>query len=345
MHRLRFIVAVAASLAVVLSAPFLQQLFSIVSTNWGPHSRALGIAATAVPVGAALVAALARIRHRRALRYLAVLSSVCVGGFYIAFDSLSFTECFHFVEYGLLAWLFYRAFRRSDTPESADDGSLILLPMLSGLIVGVMDEWFQWFIPIRAGEARDVTLDIVATVCGLLFAVGVEPPARLTPAFRGQSGLRVGIAAGLAAGAFLFFVYSVHVGHEVHEPRIGSFRSRYTEEELRVLSRDRAVRWAVDPPVTLVRLSREDQYLSEGLWHVQERNEAWEIGDFSKAWRENLILETFFAPVLDAPSYAGSGHRWTLEQRTDLESRPDLDRTPSVSDEYRYPLLIWPDLS
>ena len=343
MHRLRFIVAVAVSLAVVLSAPFLQQLFSIVSTNWGPHSRMLGIAATAVPVGAGLVAALARIRHRRALRYLALLSSVCLGGFYIAFNALSFTECFHFVEYGLLAWLFYRAFRLSGTPESADDASLILLPMLGGFIVGVIDEWFQWFIPIRVGEARDITLNIVATACGLVFAVGVEPPTRLTPALRRQSGLRVGIASGLAAATFLFFVFSVHVGHEVREPRIGTFRSRYTGEELRLLSRDRAALWAVNPPVTLVRLSREDQYLSEGLWHVQQRNQAWEVGDFSKAWRENLILETFFAPVLDTPSYAGAGHRWPLEQRTELESRPDLDRTPSVSDEYRYPLLIWPD--
>ena len=76
MHRLRFIVAVTASLVVVLSAPFLQQLFSFVSTNWGPQSRMLGIAATAVPVGASLVAALARIRQRRILRYLALLTSV-----------------------------------------------------------------------------------------------------------------------------------------------------------------------------------------------------------------------------------------------------------------------------
>ena len=333
----------AVSLAVVLSAPFLQQLFSVVSTNWGPHSRTLGIAATAVPVGASLVAALARIRHRRALRYLALLSSVCVGCLYIAFNALSFTESFHFVEYGLLAWLFYRAFQMSAANESGDDASLILLPMLAGFIVGVMDEWFQWFIPIRVGEARDITLDIVATACGLMFAVGVEPPTRLTPALTRQSGLRVGIVSGLAAAAFLFFVFSVHVGHEVRDPRIGTFRSRYTEEELRLLSRDRAALWAANPPVTLVRLSREDQYLSEGLWHVQQRNQAWGMGDFSKAWRENLILETFFAPVLDAPSYAGAGHRWPLEQRTELESRPDLDRTPSVSDEYRYPLLIWPD--
>lgn len=304
----------------------------------------LGIAATAVPVGASLLAALARIRQRRTFRYIALLCSVCLGGFYILFDSLSFTECFHFVEYGLLAWLFYRAFR-SGTSELADDVSLVALPMFAGLIVGIMDEWFQWFIPIRAGEARDITLDLVATACGLLFALGVEPPQRLTFGLRRQSGLPVGVAAGLAVAAFIFFVFTVHVGHEVREPRIGTFRSRYSEPELRALSRDRASRWAVNPPVTLVRLSREDQYLSEGLWHVQQRNEAGEAGDISTAWRENLILETFYGPVLDAPSYAGFGHRWPLEQRSAIESSPDLDRAPRASDAYRYPLLIWPDRS
>ncbi|NOT25149.1 MAG: VanZ family protein [Acidobacteria bacterium] len=345
MHRLRFIVAVAASVTVVLSAPFLQQLFSAVSTTWGPQSRMLGIAATVVPIAASLVAALVRIRERRSLRYLALLSSVCLGGLYIVFDSLSFTECFHFVEYGLLAWLFYRAFRQSGISASADDSSLIVLPMLAGLIVGIMDEWFQWFIPIRAGEVRDITLDLVATACGLLFAVGVDPSRRLTLGFRQQSTVRVGLAAGLAVVAFAFFVVSVHVGYEVREPRIGTFRSRYSGDQLRSLSRDRVERWAAHPPVALVRVSREDQYLSEGLWHVQRRNDAWEANDFSKAWRENLILETFYAPVLDTPSYAGTGHRWPLEQRAEVESRPDLDRAPAVSEAYRYPLWIWPDPS
>ena len=344
MHPLRFIVAAAASLAVVLSAPFLQQLFSVVSTNWGPQSRMLGIAATVVPVGASIVAALTRIRERRTLRYLTLLSSVCLGGLYTAFDSLSFTECFHFVEYGLLAWLFYRAFMPPGSQHAAD-GSLIVLPLLAGVTVGVMDEWFQWFIPIRAGEARDITLDVVASACGVLFAVGVEAPQQLTIRMQRPSRRRVAIAAGLAAATFTAFIFDVHVGHEVRDPRIGTFRSRYSAAELRSLSSDRAERWAVNPPVTLARFSREDQYLSEGLWHVQQRNEAWEAGDFSKAWRENLILETFYEPILDAPSYAGAGHRWPLEQRAEIESRTDVDRAPVESDAYRYPLLIWRDPS
>ena len=348
MRPLRFLVAVTASVAVIVSAPFVQQLFSTVSTNWGPQSRMLGISATVVPIGIALLAAIARIRDRRATRYLMLASSLLLGTGYVVFDALSFTECFHFVEYGLLAWLFYRSAMSVGTPRAptGDDGSVIVLPLLAGVIVGTMDEWFQWFIPIRSGEARDIILDIVATVCGLLFALSVEPPRWLGLSLRRRSVRRVSVGAGVAVAVFAFFVLSVHVGYDVRDPRIGTFRARYSAAELTELSRNRAERWAVEPPVVLRRLSREDQYLSEGLWHVQRRNAAWDAGEIATAWRENLILETFYAPVLDAPSYQGlEGHRWPAEQRADVEQRPGVDRGPLVSDVYRYPLLVWPSPS
>ncbi len=387
MRPLRFLVAVTASVVVIVSAPFVQQLFTTVSTNWGPQSRMLGISATAVPIGIALLAALARIRDRRTTRYVMLASSLLLGAVYVVFDALSFTECFHFVEYGLLAWLFYRSAmsvgttgalgrfsirRRAEALASADtrtlkralygeaqtarvpggaaptgdDGSVIVLPLLAGVIVGTLDEWFQWFIPIRAGEARDVILDIAATACGLLFALSVEPPRWVGLSLQRRSVWRVAACAGVAVAVLAFFILSVHVGYDVRDPRIGTFRARYTAAELAELSRNRAERWAVEPPVVLRRLSREDQYLSEGLWHVQRRNAAWDAGELATAWRENLILETFYAPVLDTPTREGSeGHRWPPDQRADIEQRPGLDRGPLVSDAYRYPLLVWPSAS
>ena len=348
----RLVVAVAAAGAVILSAPFLQQLFTAVSAAWGPQSRMLGISATVIPLGIALAAAVARIRDRRVTRYLALSVSVLLGAAYVALDGLSFTECFHFVEYGLLAWLFYRSSMSPSAPGASvegralprrDDGSIIVLPLLAGVIVGTMDEWFQWFIPIRAGEVRDVMLDLVASVCGLLFALSIEPPDRLVVGLHARSRLRVGVCAGAVVVVLALFVFTVHVGHEVLDPRIGSFRARYTTAELVALARDRTQRWAVAPPRVVRRISREDQYLSEGLWHVGQRNLAWEGGDLANAWRENLILETFYAPILDTPTYAElSGHRWPPDQRTDAEERPGIDRSPGVSDTYRYPLFVWP---
>ena len=337
MVRLRFAVALAVAAAVILSAPFIQQVFTALSTAWAPQFWVIGIGATALPVGIALLVAAARIRDRRPARYLALASSLTIAASYVFVNTLSFAETFHFVEYGLLAWLFYRAVR------TRDDGSLILLPLLCGVLVGTLDEWFQWFIPIRVGEARDILLNGVASGCGLLFAVAIDPPTGQVAALRRESAARVLMCGGAALAFFGLFFLTVHVGHDVHDAEIGGFRSRYTAAELAALASDRAERWRVRPPLVQRRLSREDQYLTEGLWHVQRRNQALNAGDLADAWRENRILEQFYAPVLEAPTYADpSGHRWSAEQHAEVAQWPGVDRAPSVSDAYPYPMYVWP---
>ena len=67
-------------------------------------------------------------------------------------------------------------------------------------------------------------------------------------------------------------------------------------------------------PARRSRFAREDQYLTEALWHVRERNEAVDVGDTLTAWRENRILEKFYAPLLDVPAINGE-YRWPPEQR------------------------------
>ena len=337
MVRHRLAVALAAAAAVILSAPFIQQAFTAASSAWGAYLRAVGIAVSALPVGLALLVAAQRIRERRLARYLMLAASLAIAATYILIEALSFAEAFHFVEYGLLAWFFYGAMR------TRDDGSLIVLPLLAGVLVGTLDEWFQWFIPIRAGEARDIVLNGVASGCGLLFAMALDPPTGPVATLRRQSVARVCLWGGAAAAVFGLFFLTVHVGHDVHDGEIGAFRSRYTGAQLETLARDRAERWRSRPPLVLRRLSREDQYLTEGLWHVQRRNQALGAGDGAAAWRENRILERFYAPILETPTYADpSGHRWSVEQHAEAARLPGLDRAPAVSDAYPYPLYVWP---
>ena len=224
----------------------------------------------------------------------------------------------------------------------ADDGSVLVLPLLAGIATGILDEWFQWFVPIRAGELRDILLDAAASLCGVLFAISLRPPARLTLRLGGESASRVRWCAAATLALLAAFVFTVHVGYEVRDPDIGTFVSRYTSAQLTALSRDRAELWRAEPPVTVRRFGREDQYLSEGLWHVQRRNSGWDAGDLSRAWRENLILEKFFAPVLDVGTYASpDSQRWPPEQRLEAASRPGIDRRPSVSHDYRWPLYVF----
>jgi hypothetical protein len=337
MVRVRLAFAAAAAAAVVLSAPFAQQLFIFLSATTGRQFRIVAASATAVPVVAAFVYALMRIQRQRALRYGLLVSAVTLGAGYIAISALAVTESFHFIEYGVLGFLFYRAWR------SLQDVSLIVLPLIAGTVTGIFDEWFQWFIPIRAGEARDIVLNVVASVCGLMFAISIDPPGRLHPGLQPSSRMRVAGWSAACAAVFAGFFLTVHMGYDVADPDIGSFRSRYTAEALLRLSQDRAIRWRTAPPRVQWWLWPEDQYLTEALWHVGRRNDAWNGGDFVAAWRENHILEKFYTPVLDYPTYADSaGHRWPESQRADAASRAAGNHLATFSDAYLYPLYVWP---
>ena len=73
---------------------------------------------------------------------------------------------FHFLEYGVITFLFYRAWK------PLEDQRYWCCLVLAGLIVGTADEWLQWFIPNRVGEIADVLLNGIAIGCGLLFSLG-----------------------------------------------------------------------------------------------------------------------------------------------------------------------------
>jgi hypothetical protein len=339
---MRLALACAVSAAVVLTSPFMGQvqgaLRAAVSTR--TYVLLLGISVAAAILLAGVVA-FRRIRARRGLRLAAMAAAVAIGAAYTSAMSagdaaIDAVERVHFVEYGVIAILFYRVWRRVGDP------STLVLPLLFGVLAGTLDEWLQWFIPYRVGEAHDVFLNLTSLVCGVLFGIALEPPPAFSWRPRPGSLTRVGLAAAGVLLAFAGFVHSVHLGRDLHAEGIGRFMSRYTIEELDEVQRVRDVRWRTNPPVAIVRLSREDQYLDEGLWHVRQRNRLWAAGDVTSAWHENLILERFFAPVLDRPTYASpTGTRWPPEHRADAAARA----TPSasfISVAEPRPMLTWP---
>jgi hypothetical protein len=152
----------------------------------------------------------------------------------------------------------------------------------------------------------------------------------------------LGVTAAIVWLVFAAFVSQVHLGYAIDLEGVGQFRSHYQRAHLDGLQRDRAARWQVSPPLTLRRLSREDQYMDEGLWHVRRRNTLWNENNIAGAWHENLILERFFAPVLDTRTYASpSGNRWPPEHRADADARKTPMTAPFVSTAEPYPIVTW----
>ena len=339
---MRLLIACAASAALVLAAPFIGQLQSLLRSSLSTRAYVIGLGVVvASAIGGAILVAFLRIRERRGRRLAVMAVALAIGAAYTAAlatgdPTVDAVERFHFVEYGAIAVLFYRVWRR------AGDPSTIALPIVCAFAVGTLDEWLQWFIPYRVGETHDVVLNLTAIVCGTLFGIALEPPPGFTWRLRRDSVARLAIVIAAVGLIFAGFVSSVHLGHRLDVDGIGAFMSRHTVDELKAAERDRAERWLTAPPVGIRRLSREDQYLDEGLWHVRERNRRWDANDVTAAWRENLILEQFFAPVLDRPTYASlEGTRWPPPHRADAESRADHARTDFVSAAEPYPIVTW----
>jgi len=210
---------------------------------------------------------------------------------------------------------------------------------LLAFMVGTFDEWLQWFIPVRVGEAHDVFLNLASIACGLLFGLALQPPELCSWQPRTGTWRRIGVVAAIVWIVFALFVSQVHLGYENHVDGIGAFRSHYNVDQLIALQKDRRNRWDANPPRTLRRLSQEDQYLDEGLWHIRQRNRAESV----EAWHENLILERFFAPVLDIPTYATPNpNRWPIEQRKNMAESVQGGNASFFSAAEPYPIVTWP---
>ena len=332
---------------IVLGSPFMGQLQSFLRRSLSTRNYVLlfGVGVV-VAVTAAIVLAVTRIRERRALRFGLMAIALLFGGTYMwwtatPYPEVNAVERVHFVEYGLIALLFYRASlpRRSLGEGRAGDPSILILPLLAAFTVGTLDEWLQWFIPYRVGEAHDVFINLASIVCGLLFGLAVAPPATFSTRLRPSSWRRLGIVSAVVWLVFATFVGQAHLGQLNEVAGIGAFRSHYSIDELNACQADRAERWKTQPPIAIRRLSKEDQYLDEGLWHVRRRNGA---DNVTEAWRENLILERFFVPILDMPTYAAAnGHRWPPEQRADFGARAAAAAS-FISTAEPYPIVTWP---
>ena len=354
---MRLFVACVAAAGLVLAAPFIGQLQTLLRSSLSTRAYVIGLGVVvAAAIGGAILAAFLRIREQRGRRLAAMAVALAIGAAYTAALStgdptIDAVERFHFVEYGAIAVLFYRVWRPSTSlgaalsnveGRRAGDPSTLILPIVCAFAVGTLDEWLQWFIPYRVGETHDVLLNLTAIICGTLFGIALEPPPSFTWRLRPASVPRVARVSAIVGVIFAGFVSAVHLGHRLEVAGIGTFMSRHSIDELNTAQHDRSERWLTSPPIGIRRLSREDQYLDEGLWHVRERNRRWDANDITAAWHENLILERFFVPVLDRSTYASpEGTRWPAAHRADAESRADLSRGGFVSAAEPYPILAW----
>jgi len=134
-----------------------------------------------------------------------------------------FRKTLHFIEYGLLAFLFYRAFRGGRGPRWWKKAGLLAL--VSASAYGFLDELLQSYVPSRFGSPFDWVVDTagVVTAIGLLAWMGgrrdADPGSRAGRALFLKRPFDIALSGiGLVLSAPLWLVIALAIWLEDRGP-------------------------------------------------------------------------------------------------------------------------------
>jgi len=260
---------VAVAVAVIFATIFYARILRDYVAQW--FDSDIYIVVTFIGVGTIVVLSICYLIRsgRRSLEsyiWLAIAFAI-FGGYVIAQIDVPI-EALHFLEYGLLGILLYRALS-----HRVRDRSVFISVAVLGAAVGTLDEFTQWVVPGRFWGLHDIWIDFFAVLLTQLgIAKGVNPArTAAAPTAHGlqwlcRSSLIAVVLLGVSAmntpnviawyadryEALAFLKQNTSTmfefGYFHEDPSIGQFKSRLTLDELRQtdLRRGRAAAAIVD---------------------------------------------------------------------------------------------------
>ena len=349
---------VATAVAIFCTVPVARALQSVVADSVGRAAFLVVACATALAATTLVARSIARRRlPASAWAWLALI----VAAFGVEAWALRGNpeEAIHFVEYGLLGVLAYRALA-----HRLRDAGIYLVAIVVVGTVGILDEWLQWIAPSRYWDLRDLRINLAAGVLTqAAIAFGLRP--RLIGGWPGRDSLRLlartgAVFALLLAASFLntperiaaysakipglgFLRHStsmmVEYGYRYEDPSIGIFRSRFTLGELAALDARRGAEVAaiLDEYINDERYGEflrrysvpVDAFVHEAGVHLFRRNRYLEIASteeelrgrhYNIALREDRLLGKYFPTVM-----RNSAQAWDAEQRRLVAALADWD--------------------
>ncbi len=290
-------------MVIFFAIPWARQILRFIDAHWGVSM--LRWVALVIIVVSALLALWSVFRNLHRLpwdRLFWLLGLVGVFA-YLALEKMKTpSEALHFVEYGLLGLLAFRALS-----HHLRDRLIYPCVLMVCLLIGTSDEIVQWLTPGRYWDVRDIFHNGVAALLAQVALAGGLRPAFIRP---GPSPRSVRCFFGLST-AFLLLLgccasntpvavdwYSDRVpflaflrhqdnpmseyGYRHDDPDIGRFYSRYDQETLRAMDEKRAgdagpviaYYWESDSYTNFLRryTPATDPFMHEAMVHMFRRN-------------------------------------------------------------------------
>jgi hypothetical protein len=248
------------TVAIFVTIPLARTIQRCVAQNWG--SQIFTYAVLGV-ITAGLVAGLICISRGRSLlfrdSFWLMAVAIIFSGYTLKLGQGSPEEAVHFVQYGILGILLFRALS-----HRVHDPAIYLAAAIMGGIIGMVDEIIQWLTPERYWGLKDIWLNLFAVILvQIAIAWGIRPGflGRKT----GRANLRLVCRLAIAAVALfdlcllntpariawyaervpgLAFLKKnesmLEYGVLYEDPEIGVFRSRLSPAELEASDRGRA---------------------------------------------------------------------------------------------------------
>lgn len=263
-------------------------------------------------------------RTRAAVRIWTILSLILLASVYaLVLRNLQFgVERFHFLQYGLLAFLLVACIR-----NRVRDALGYVLVLVLVYCIGLGDEMVQALVPGRVGEISDVGLNVFAGGLGLAATAIALPSWRPVQFVSPSTVIRILELAMFSVLFTLFFLGRFHgFGVRIESAEAGVFFSSFQEQELRKVNEAFGKGDTIDP-VLLRAYSNEAHrhlvqrdfydtnkfFISPGQYYI----------DWQKSRNENRILEKYYGAYLDKNERRWEPKRDRGNPRNDLpwESR------------------------
>jgi len=293
--------AILWSLLIFITVPVARLIQAYISEHWGREFFLYGVITFFV---LALIASLL-LSHKRTSTATNQFWLISIATVFIVYTfqlRRNPEEAVHFVQYGVLSILVYRALTHRIT-----DYGIYFVALLLTISVGILDEALQWLTPDRVWGLKDIRLNATAAALALLgLAMGLKPAlisGRLTVR-TGQIICRAALIVVVLLGASLlntpqrisWYVDRLPVlqfipensglmaeyGYRYDDNETGIFRSRLSPQGLEQADRQRAVTAAAkldelpmpeDYPEFLDRYTPfNDPFLHEARVHLNRRD-------------------------------------------------------------------------